>query len=109
MVHRNPEKMYYYKSHDFSAPDEKSEFTDYFVDSTHRLQNKNRAATTVFCAADSERHMMPGTYLISAKITAPTLEGWILETIQKSANGFSSRCGKIGGGTTRTSTLLESQ
>jgi hypothetical protein len=109
-----------YKPHDFSAPDEKSEFTVaitdnfsldstilntctpdgiIFVDSTHRLQNENRAATTVFCTADSERHMMPGassifvrvglsdrsagTYLISAKITAPTLEGWILETIQK--------------------------
>ncbi|KAJ7812162.1 hypothetical protein B0H14DRAFT_3753431 [Mycena olivaceomarginata] len=104
MVHRNPEKMYYYKPHDFSAPDEKSEFTVaitdnfsldstilntctpdgiIFVDSTHRLQNENRAATTVFCTADSERHMMPGTYLISAKITAPTLEDWILETIQK--------------------------
>ncbi|KAJ7825504.1 hypothetical protein B0H14DRAFT_3726674 [Mycena olivaceomarginata] len=80
MVHRNPENMYCYTRHDFSKPDADSQFTIgitdqfsldstilntagpegiIFMDSTHRLQNENRAATTVFCTANAERHMMP--------------------------------------------------
>ncbi|KAJ6488108.1 hypothetical protein C8R47DRAFT_1276561 [Mycena vitilis] len=104
MVHRNPDTMYYYEPHDFSKPDEESKFkvaitdafsTDsmilngtgsngvLFMDSTHRLHNENRAATTVLCTANSDKHMMPGAYLISANIKARTLEGWLLETIKK--------------------------
>jgi hypothetical protein len=112
-----------YTRHDFSKPDADSQFTIgitdqfsldstilntagpegiIFMDSTHRLQNENWAATTVFCTANAERHMMPGecssflypvaflrlqmnagAYLLSANIKASTLENWILETIKK--------------------------
>lgn len=78
-----------YTPHDFSKPDKESDFsvaiTDHFsldstilntggrdgalfLDSTHRLHNENRAATTVLCTADSDKHMMPGT--ISDKLWA---------------------------------------
>jgi hypothetical protein len=33
-----------------------------FIDSTHRLRNENRAATTIFCTADEGKHVMPGMY-----------------------------------------------
>ncbi|KAJ7724877.1 hypothetical protein B0H16DRAFT_1736451 [Mycena metata] len=93
-----------YTRHDFSQPDEESSFkvaitddfsTDsmiantagpdglFFLDSTHRLQNENRAATTVLCTANTDKHMMPGAYLISANIQAETIKDWLSETITK--------------------------
>ncbi|KAJ7476402.1 hypothetical protein B0H11DRAFT_2427045 [Mycena galericulata] len=104
MVDRNPDKMYYYTPHDFSKPDNESKFsvaiTDafsldstilntagrdgaLFMDSTHRLHNENRAATTVLCTANSNKHMMPGAYLLSANIKADTIKQWLLDTIAK--------------------------
>ncbi|KAJ7474222.1 hypothetical protein FB451DRAFT_1558412 [Mycena latifolia] len=102
MVERNPRDIY--TPHDFSKPDKESKFSvaitdDFsldstilntagrdgalFLDSTHRLHNQNRAPTTVVCTANSDKHMMPGAYLISANIKADTLKGFILETIAK--------------------------
>ncbi|KAK6988478.1 hypothetical protein R3P38DRAFT_2573229 [Favolaschia claudopus] len=104
MVDLNPRDMYYHTEHDFTAPDDKSKFTvaitdDFsldstilntagpdgtiFVDSTHRLRNENRAATTVLCTANEGKHVMPGAYLISANIQAPTIKNWFVETIKK--------------------------
>ncbi|KAK6974658.1 hypothetical protein R3P38DRAFT_2749796, partial [Favolaschia claudopus] len=104
MVDLNPRNMYYHTEHDFTAPDDKSKFTvaitdDFsldstilnttgpdgtiFVDSTHRLRNENRAATTVLCTANEGKHVMPGAYLISANIQAPTIKNWFVETIKK--------------------------
>lgn len=78
--HSAPLQLIYpfsYKPHDFSAPDEKSEFTvaitdNYsldstilntctpdgiiFVDSTHRLQNEDRAATSLLYCRFREAH-----------------------------------------------------
>ncbi|KAK6991439.1 hypothetical protein R3P38DRAFT_3290638 [Favolaschia claudopus] len=104
MVDLNPRDMYYHTEHDFTAPDDKSKFTvaitdDFsldstilntagpdgtiFVDSTHRLRNENRAATTVLCTANEGKHVMPGAYLISANIKAPTIKEWFVQTIRK--------------------------
>ncbi|KAF7328148.1 hypothetical protein MVEN_02572200 [Mycena venus] len=102
MVRRNPRNMYYHTEHNFDKPDSESKFTvgitdDFsldstidntrapngtvFIDSTHRLHNENRAATTVFCTANDQQHMMPGAYLISANIKARTIQGWLVETV----------------------------
>ncbi|KAK7015046.1 hypothetical protein R3P38DRAFT_2544135 [Favolaschia claudopus] len=105
MVKRNSRDMYYYNPHDFEAPDHKSKFTvaitdnfsldstilntaapngTLFMDSTHRLHNENRAATTVLCTANEGKHVMPvGAYLISANIQASTIKDWFVETIRK--------------------------
>ncbi|KAJ7176820.1 hypothetical protein C8R46DRAFT_1346767 [Mycena filopes] len=104
MVKRNGPNMYNYTPHDFEKPDSESKFTvgitdDFsmdsiidntrapngtlFVDSTHRMRNDNRAATTVLCTADDGQHMMPGAYLISANIQAKTIKEFLVETIQK--------------------------
>ncbi|KAJ7308723.1 hypothetical protein DFH08DRAFT_488600 [Mycena albidolilacea] len=104
MVKRNARDMYFYTPHDFNQPDDKSNFavaiTDdfsldstllntegpngtLFMDSTHRLHNENRAATTVLCTANEAKHVMPGVYLISANIKARTIKGWFVETIRK--------------------------
>ncbi|KAK7015716.1 hypothetical protein R3P38DRAFT_2637208 [Favolaschia claudopus] len=104
MVKRNRRDMYYYNPHDFEAPDHKSKFTvaitdnfsldstilnteapngTLFMDSTHRLHNENRAATTVLCTANEGKHVMPGAYLISANIQATTIKNWFVETIRK--------------------------
>ncbi|KAJ7458915.1 hypothetical protein FB451DRAFT_1563786 [Mycena latifolia] len=102
MVKRNPRDIY--TPHDFTKDDSKSKFTvaitdDFsldstiintvgpngtlFMDSTHRLQNENRAATTVLCSATTELHMAPGAYLISANIKAQTIKDFLVETIWK--------------------------
>ncbi|KAJ7174739.1 hypothetical protein C8R46DRAFT_1031343 [Mycena filopes] len=108
MVDRNPDTIlipdWSYTPHDFGKPDEESTFkvaiTDDFstdstilntagpngvllMDSTHRLQNENRAATTVLCTANEDKHMAPGAYLISANIKAETIKEWLLATIAK--------------------------
>ncbi|KAK7013538.1 hypothetical protein R3P38DRAFT_2788427 [Favolaschia claudopus] len=104
MVKRNPQDLYYHTRHNFEAPDSKSEFTvgitdnfsldstilnteapngTIFLDSTHRLHNENRAATTVLCTANEGKHVMPGAYLISANIQAQTIKNWFVQTIQK--------------------------
>ncbi|KAJ6526685.1 hypothetical protein B0H19DRAFT_1275539 [Mycena capillaripes] len=102
MVQRNPKDIY--TPHDFSKDDSKSKFkvaiTDdfsldslivntegrngcIFVDSTHRLQNENWAATTALCTANEGGHMMPGAYLISANIQTGTICDFFLETVRK--------------------------
>ncbi|KAJ7674056.1 hypothetical protein DFH06DRAFT_1467400 [Mycena polygramma] len=104
MVQRNPRDMYYYHPHDFDRPDSESKFTvaitdDFsldstiqntegpngtvFFDSTHRLHNQNRAATTIFCTANDGNHVMPGAYLISANIKAQTIKGFFVDTVRK--------------------------
>ncbi|KAJ7710692.1 hypothetical protein B0H17DRAFT_1123811 [Mycena rosella] len=111
MVKRNPHDMYNYNPHDFTQDDSKSKFMvaiidnfsldstilniagpngTVFVDSTHRLQNKNRAATTALCTANTKLHMMPepefmlpGAYLISTNIKAGTIKDFIVETVKK--------------------------
>ncbi|KAJ7743233.1 hypothetical protein DFH07DRAFT_979671 [Mycena maculata] len=104
MVKRNPKDMYNYTAHDFTKPDSQSKFTiaitdDFsldstilntagpngtlFMDSTHRLHNENRAATTVLCTANSGLHMMPGAYLISANIQGETIREFLVRTVHK--------------------------
>ncbi|KAJ7249987.1 hypothetical protein C8J57DRAFT_1239548 [Mycena rebaudengoi] len=83
-LHFNPFRATHLMPHDFNKDDSKSKFTvaitdnfsldstiantagpnsGIFMDTTHRLQNENRVATTVLCTANQNLHMTPRAYL----------------------------------------------